>query len=68
MRNSEQSAYLERLKTVYQQANEICQLNKEADHDMVVQSLLMAFHSPLENLNFVLMRAKPNKSHDKNAQ
>ncbi len=54
--------YLDRLKTVYQRADEICQKNKKIDRDIVIQSLLMAFHSPLENLNFSLMRAKHFKS------
>lgn len=50
--------YLDRLRTVYQRADEICRKNKKVDRNIVVQSLLMAYHNPLDNLNFALMRAK----------
>jgi hypothetical protein len=62
MKKDFKSEYLDRLKTVYLCADEICKKNKKIDRDIVVQSLLMAYHSPLENLNFSLMRAKNFRS------
>jgi hypothetical protein len=52
----------EKMIAVYRLSDEICLQDKDADRDMVVQSLLMREQTPLENLDFSLLRGQVLKS------
>ena len=61
MTATEEKRYIETLTKIYEQANLVCSRFPNTDRETVVQSMLMEKKTPLEKLNFALMRASEFK-------
>lgn len=59
--------YEEKMIALYQCANEFCQRHPEVDRDVLIQSWIMEEETPIQKVQFALLRAEAFKCAQKNA-